>query len=150
MLYCYRFEINKEENPMKMRNIFVLVLALAMVFALCACGTEANEGENPATTAPTVTAPTEGTEPTQDDGKVTYTVKVVDEAGNPVVGAMVQLCKDTCVPTTTDANGVATWRLAEDAYKASFVVMPSGYTADQAEYYFAAGAYDMTITLKAA
>ena len=72
---------------MKMRNIFVLMLALAMVFVLCACGTNANNGDGDNTTAPTVTAPTEGTDPTEDDGKVTYTVKVVDEGGNAVPGA---------------------------------------------------------------
>ena len=135
---------------MKMRNIFVLVLALAMVFVLCACGTETAEGDQtPTTTAPTVADPTEGTDPT-DDGKVTYTVKVVDEAGNPIAGAMVQLCLEACVPTSTGADGVATWRLVEANYKASFVVMPSGYTADATEFYFESGSRDMTITLKAA
>ena len=134
---------------MKMRNIFVLMLALAMVFVLCACGTNANNGDGDNTTAPTVTAPTEGTDPTEDDGKVTYTVKVVDEGGNAVPGAIVQLCKDTCVPCPVDANGVATWRLAEDTYKASFVVVPAGYTAEQSEYYFEDGKCDMTIVLKA-
>lgn len=132
---------------MKLRNIFVLVMALAMVFVLCACGGNADAGEQ--TTKPTENNATETTAPTVDDGKVTYTVKVVDEGGNAVTGAIVQLCKDTCVPCPVDANGVATWNLAEDAYKVSFVSMPDGYTADAAEFYFAEGSTELTITLKA-
>lgn len=132
---------------MKLKNIFVLVLALCMVFALCACGGNESEG-NESTTGSTA-GTTETTEATVDDGKVTYTVKVVDEGGNAVTGAIVQLCKDTCVPCPVDANGVATWNLVEDDYKASFVSMPAGYTADAAEYYFAEGSYELTITLKA-
>lgn len=132
---------------MKLRNIFVLVMALAMVFVLCACGGNTDAGEQ--TTKATENNATETTVPTVDDGKVTYTVKVVDEGGNAVTGAIVQLCKDTCVPCPVDANGVATWNLVEDAYKVSFVSMPDGYTADAAEFYFAEGATELTITLKA-
>jgi hypothetical protein len=133
---------------MKLRNIFVLALALCMVFTLCACG--GNNGDNKETTAPTAaptTAPT--TAPTVDDGKVTYTVKVVDEGGNAISGAMVQLCLDACVPAITDANGVATYKLAEANYKVSFVTMRQGSTADAAEFYFASGSRELTITLKA-
>lgn len=134
---------------MKLRNIVVMLLALVMVFVLCACG----EVEDVPTTtaAPTVTAPTEGTTEPTDDGKVTYTVKVVDEGGNAVAGAIIQLCDDNgCKPgTMTGADGLTTWRLNEGTYKASFVVMPTGYTSEQTEYYFADGAYELTITLKA-
>ena len=97
------------------------------------------------------TGSTEGSgEP--DDGKVTYTVNVVDEAGNPIAGAMVQLCKDTCFPGVTDANGVAKFTLAEDEYKVSFLALPAGYTYvdDTQEFYFADGSMELTITLKAA
>ena len=140
---------------MKMRNIFVLMLTLAMVFVLCACGAVENEEAAPTTTAPTVTAPTEGeTEPT-DDGKVTYTVKVVDEAGNPVVGTyFVQLCDDNgCVPCMTPENGVFTWRLAENTYTAKFTgEPPAGYTyaTEEKEFHFEDGSYELTIVLKAA
>ena len=123
---------------MKMRNIFVLMLTLAMVFVLCACGAVENEEAAPTTTAPTVTAPTEGeTEPTEDN-KITYTAKVVDQNGAPVVGAMIQLCLETCVPTTTDANGVATWKKdTEEAYKVSFINIPEGYTyADETTEFY--------------
>ena len=131
---------------MKLRNIFVLVLALCMVFALCACSINVEEGKQ--TTAATENKVQETTEATENDGKVTYTVKVVDEGGNPIAGAMVQLCLEACVPAITNAEGVATYKLAEENYKVSFVAMPEGYTADATEYYFAAGSYELTITLK--
>lgn len=140
---------------MKLKNIVVLMLALCMVFVLCACGGEEktdNSTPDP-TTVPTsdpTTAPTKPSEPTVNDGKVTYTVKVVDEAGNPIAGAMVQLCQEACMPAMTDANGVATYTTAEANYKVSFVQMPEGYTADATEFYFDTGSRDMTITLKAA
>lgn len=132
---------------MKLKNIFVLVLALCMVFMLCACGGNENEGKE--STTGTTAGTTETTEATVDDGKVTYTVKVVDEGGNPISGAMVQLCLEACLPAMTDANGVATYKMVEENYKVSFVQMPEGYTADADEYYFEAGSYEMTITLKA-
>lgn len=132
---------------MKLKNILMLVLALCMVFALCACGE--TSGDNNESTSGTTAGTTETTEATQDDGKVTYTVKVVDEGGNPIAGAMVQLCLEACVPALTDAEGVATYNLAEADYKVSFVQMPAGFTADETEYHFDAGKYDMTITLKA-
>ncbi|MBO5867455.1 MAG: hypothetical protein J6Q54_00935 [Oscillospiraceae bacterium] len=136
---------------MKMRNIWMLMLALVMVFTLCAC----NSGETGATQAPTqapteaTTEPAETTEPTLPEGKAVYTVKVVDEGGNPVVGAMVQLCLEACIPSITDAEGVATYTVDEANYKVSFVAMPEGYTSDVTEFYFDAGSYELTITLKA-
>ncbi len=131
---------------MKLKNIFALLLALCLMIGLCACGNNADANES---TSGTTAATTETTEATVDDGKVTYTVKVVDEGGNPIAGAMVQLCLEACVPAVTDAEGVATYKLAEENYKVSFVAMPEGYTADATEYYFAAGSYELTITLKA-
>ena len=76
-----------------------------------------------------------------------YTVTVVDETGAPLVGVMMQICKESCLPAMTDANGVATWSLAEDEYKVSFAVAPAGYAVEEA-YYFEGDATEMTITLK--
>lgn len=129
---------------MRMKNLLAIVLMFAFLLTLAACG----ETETPAGTT-TTGAVEETTEPV-DDGKVTYTVKVVDEGGNPVAQAAVQLCKDSCLPGMTDAEGVATFRVLEDAgYKVSFMVMPTGYEAEETEFYFEDGSYEMTITLKA-
>ena len=138
-----------------MKNIIALALALCMMLCLCACGSETAPETKPVETeAPVVVAteaPAEETAPAIPEGMVQYKVTVVDEAGAPVVGAMVQLCKDSCVPAVTDANGVATFTLPEDDYKASMLAMPAGFEyAGEADTFYFEGAYELTITLKAA
>lgn len=130
-------------------KILALFLCLSMVFCLFACGQEQKPTE---TTESTTEDTTETTTLPADDGKVTYTVKVTDEAGNPIAGAMVQMCKDACVPAVTDANGVATYNLVEDTYKVSFLSMPAGfaYATEETEFYFEDGATELTIQLKVA
>lgn len=140
---------------MNIKKISLLALVLCLALSLCACGgsdtpaTEAPATEAPATEAPATEAPE--TEPTLAEGMAVYTITVVDEGGNPIAGAMVQMCKDSCIPGATDANGVATFTMAEDDYKVSFLTMPTGYELvdETTEFYFDAGSTDMTITLKA-
>ena len=140
---------------MNMKNIAALVLALCLMLTLCACGSKAEETKPVETEAPAVVATeapvVEETEAAIPEGMSVYTVTVVDEEGNPIVGAMVQLCKDSCVPAITDANGVATFTLPADDYKASMLAMPAGYAyAGEADTFYFEGAYELTITLKAA
>ena len=129
---------------MNMKCFAILALVLCVALSLCACGTAEDA---PETTAATAAATEETTEATED-GKVTYTVKVLDESGNPVAGAGVQLCKETCLPGLTNADGVAQFNVVEDEYKVSFMVMPEGYQADAEEFYFDNGSFELTITLK--
>ncbi len=136
------------------KMILAAVLTLALCLSLCACG-----GEKPVETTdnktetqpPVTTAAPETTEAPVDDGKVTYTVTVVDENNNPIPGALVQLCKDTCFPAAADDNGVATFRVPEADYKVSFLSLPKGFTysTEAQEFYFDAGSCEMTIILKA-
>ena len=129
---------------MNMKRFVAAVLVLCLAVCLCACG---NTQEKPATEPTKATA--EATQPT-DDGLVTYTVKVGDEGGNPVSGAGVQLCKESCLPGITNAEGLATFRVAEDSeYKVSFMNVPAGYEGAEEAYYFEDGAFALTITLKA-
>ena len=142
-----------------LKRIATAVLLVCMLLTLCACGganpeTKPVETEAPAveTEAPAVAteAPAQEAEVAIPDGMTQYKVTVVDEAGAPIVGAMVQLCKDSCVPAVTDANGVATFNLPEDDYKASMLAMPAGYEyAGEADTFYFEGAYELTITLKA-
>ncbi|MBQ4600596.1 MAG: hypothetical protein IJB17_03075 [Oscillospiraceae bacterium] len=136
----------------QMKRIFAAVFALCVMLSLCAC----SGGSGSETTAPVettvpieTTAPVETTAPQQGG----YTVKLVDEGGNPVPGGMVQICLDACMPTMVDANGVATWQVEPaEGYKVSFLKLPDGYTyVDEAvtEFYFGSGETEMTITLKA-
>lgn len=141
-----------------MKNFIAIALMLCMVLGLCACGSE----EAPATEAPTeaeiivTEAPTEAPTEEQavenvDDGLTTYTVTVVDEGGNPIAGAMIQICQDTCYPSVTDAAGTATYRVEEADYKVSFLSVPAGYdyVDDTREFYFESGSTEITIILKA-
>ncbi|MGN0998983.1 MAG: hypothetical protein ACI4PO_05475 [Faecousia sp.] len=138
---------------MKKQTIFG-ILALIACLCLCACGGETPTGTTAATDPnPTVTAPTqtEGTTAPTEDGKILYRVAVVDQDGNPVSGAMVQLCLDTCLPGATNASGVAEFKVTEADYKVSLMMMPAGYTyaTEEQEFHFAAGTTELTITLKA-
>ena len=140
---------------MNMNKLALLALVLCLVLSLCACGgSEAPATEAPATQAPATEAPaTEApeAEPAIPEGMVQYTITVVDEGGNPIAGAMVQMCKDSCIPGMTDAAGVASFTMAEDDYKVSFLTMPAGFELvdETSEFYFESGSTEMTITLKA-
>ena len=139
-------------NCKKISTVLALLLCVAL---LCACGAdpaptmEATEPTAAPTQAPTIPTPAP-TEP--EDDKVIYTVTVVDEEGNPVSGALVQLCLDACIPNMTDDNGVATYTVEEADYKVSFLQLPEGYdySTEEQEFYFEDGAFEMTIVLKAA
>lgn len=76
------------------------------------------------------------------DGKVTitvtkkapegtnYTIRVVDQNGNPVANAQVQMCEsaEVCLtPVFTDANGEAVYTQPEKEYKAAITNLPDGY-----------------------
>ena len=123
--------------------IFALIACLSL--GLCACGA----ADAPETTGtPETTASVPAT--TVDDGKVTYTVKVVDTDGNPMANVAVQICKETCLPGMTNDEGVAVFNVVEDDYKVSFMTVPAGFEAEAEEFYFEAGSYELTITLKAA
>ncbi len=130
---------------MNIKSFLTFVMAACLLLALCACGNNAANSQTDTTAAPT----TEIVNQPVDDGKVTYTVKAVDASGNPVANVAVQLCKETCLPGVTNAEGVVTFRVVEDAYKVSFMTMPVGFEADAEEFYFDTGAYELTITLKA-
>ncbi|MBR5524513.1 MAG: hypothetical protein IKU51_04530 [Clostridia bacterium] len=129
--------------------ISVSLLILCLVCGLCAC----NNGGTGSTPDSSVTddssAPVQEESSQPMDDKVTYLVKVVDQQNNPVAGAMVQLCLDTCVPALTGEDGVATFVMDEAEYKVSFAAMPEGYTSEETEFYFEDDATELTITLTA-
>ncbi len=140
-----------------MRKItYLLLCALVTISAigLCACSGSGDEKKTTESTSSNEAQSTDNNDETEssseDDGKVHYTVTVVDEDGNPVAGAMVQLCKDSCVPAVTEDNGVAEFNLAEDDYDVKFAVFPEGYeyTTDEQVFHFEDGKTDLTITLK--
>ena len=127
----------------------LLALAVALMLCVCMAACGADNGDGGASTTTTTSATTTTT--TQSAQEI-YKVTVKTENGEPVVGVLVQICKDLCVPTVTDANGVATWQTVEDTYKVSFLPNQTtleGYTVEE-NYYFDGDAKEMVITLKAA
>lgn len=139
------------------KKIFATILMLCMVLSLAACGNSGTGNSENGSDPNTEASQNPGSEATsekesEDDSKVSYTVKVVDESGNPIADALVQMCSDTCFPSKTDANGVATFNLDKAEYKVSFLTLPAGYThaGTEENYYFDGDATELTITLKAA
>lgn len=139
-----------------MKRFVAAALLLTLVLALCACGGSGEEAPE-VTDAPVVEteapvpqteAPTEAPTEAAFEG---YTVTVEDEDGNPIAGAMVQLCLDTCFPSVTNESGVATFALDEADYKVSFITLPAGFTysGEAQEFYFETGSKELTIVLKA-
>ena len=145
---------------MKIKSLLLIMLSVCLTVCLCACGDDTTPADNNNTTTTqnggnssaitTTTTQARTTTTTAAAGKVTYTVTVTDEAGNPVPGVRVQLCLESCLPTVTSAQGVATWQNMDEAdYKISFWdALPEGYSSDATEFHFADGSYELTIVLK--
>lgn len=143
---------------MNMKRFLTALLVLVLALCLCACGQTQEPVDDTPSTEP---APVQTQEPTDEptDAPVqntnpVYTVKIVDEGGNPVVGAMVQMCQgETCMPgPLSDATGTVTFQIPEADYKVSFLgSVPAGYdyTTEETEFHFEDGSYELTIVLKA-
>ena len=135
-----------------MKTLKWLLITIAVI-SLLACLTACNEPAEPS--APESSAPVTTTTTKADDCKITYTVTVTDEGGNPISGALIQLCAESCFPTATNAQGVATWSLEEEEYKISFLnteTPAAGYTyvdPDETDFYFEDGETEATVVLKA-
>ena len=149
---------------MNSKIFLCLLLALCLMLCLCACGN--TDSDNEVVNDPTAennAADATGDQPEQpseDPSEETpavsgtvYTVTVTDEGGNPVAGAMLQMCQgEICLlPASTDANGVVTFTVTEDgAYEAKFLSLPAGYEyATEEEVFPFNGATELTIVLKA-
>lgn len=141
-----------------------LMLCVIMTAVACDSGegedtsdeqTTAAPAEGETTQATTEAIPGETTEAvtgeeTTDDGKVTYTVKVVDVNGAPVADVAIQFCDDNgCrMPVGTNAEGIVTLTDVESDFHVTVASVPAGFAADANEYYFD-GALELTITLAA-
>lgn len=87
-----------------------------------------------------------------EDGKVYYTVNVVDELGNAVKGVNLQICTDTfCLPPMeTDENGTAVYEFDKTMdFKIQFNSVPEGYELPTEKFSFPDGSTEATLTLVA-
>lgn len=81
-------------------------------------GTKPSTTERPGTSAGT-------------SSEVTYTVKYVDQNGQPVAGVTCQVCDDTtCATYQSDENGVCEFTLPPYAYEIHTLKIPEGYEGD--------------------
>lgn len=141
-------------NIKRISLLLAAALVLSAMMMLVACdGGDAEVTTEQTTAAPgqTTAAPETTTEEvTTDDGKVTYTVKVVDENGAPVKDAAIQFCDDGgCrMPVATNAEGIVTLTDVESNFHVTVASVPAGFAADSTEYYFD-GEFELTITLQA-
>ncbi len=128
------------------KMISVLMVVLCMTLMLCACGGNTDPQNDTVTTTTTV----QTTTTTQAPAAASFEVKVVDQNGAPVQGVMIQICKDTCIPKVTDANGIAAFDLEiEDGHKLSVLSCPTGYTyTGEAEVYLESGSTTYTVELQ--
>ncbi len=129
----------------------LLCVLLCFVVIVCACNDDTPEetpGNNQQETPNPDPTPTPDPEPEPEpDPTYTYTVTVKDADGNAMVGVNVQFCNGSaCVPTVTDANGVATLTTKTEV-NYEVTATATGYvTAVQT---FATGVKEMSITMVA-
>lgn len=131
------------------KKLLAVLLSLLVVFSLSACGADTDASKDDVSSS----EPVSSSEDTSSEEKTSkFEVKVVDANGNPVEGVMLQICKDSCIPSKTDANGVATFNIeVTSGHKLSVLSCPAGYeyTGD-AEVYMEDGATEYTIELSEA
>ncbi len=139
------------------KRILALVMVLVAVMSLAAC---ASTEDSKTTTAPQTSASAESSTPdatepdatepdaTEPESDVTFRVQVVDEAGNPVVGAGVQLCLETCVTHETNEEGWAVFdNPVENGYKANIAYLTDGTDVSAEPVYFEDGSTELVLTL---
>ncbi len=127
-----------------MKKVLAIFAVICLVFCFAACTD--NGGNNP--TEPETSVET--TAATQAESEA-FKVNVVDAEGNGVKGVMVQICKDVCIPSMTDENGVATFNIEiTDEHKLSVLSCPEGYAYNgEAEVYLEEGETEYTVELDA-
>ena len=81
-----------------------------------------------------------------------YTVRFVDQNGEPVPGCIVNFCTDeACMPVTADENGVAAFSGEPYAYHLQVIRVPAGYEFDTTQEVYAeeaGGELSFTVTKK--
>lgn len=114
-----------------MKKLLVLVLAIGMIFSFCACGADKN---GPTGNEPIDSQTQNDTEKSSNEETVSkFKVTLVDQDGNPVPNAMVQICNDeNCLmPLPTDENGIVEFNFeTSDGHKLVLSPCPDGYETE--------------------
>ncbi len=138
-----------------MKKFLAVILSLLCVISVSlfavSCDTEENVSNVPQVESNDSSASVDETESSEpaDDGKVTYTVIVVDENNAPLEGIIIQFCdEENCkLPLMTDADGKVTVEYDESNYHIT-ITEAAGYSYES-EYNFEDDSTDITIVLSA-
>lgn len=137
------------------KTILIGILMLCIAICLCACG-EGNDASTETSSVESIetelVASSEAESETESEpaNEAVFKVTVVDGDGNPVPNVMVQVCKDTCIPSKTGEDGVASFNVEiTDGYKLSVLSCPSGYEyTGEAEIYLESGITEYTVEVQ--
>ncbi len=147
----------------KFMKFLALVLVMATLLAFAACTPNDNGSSTPNSSSSSSTPSSSSSTPSSSSSTptakpITYRIRVVDEAGNPVKDAWVQLCmgEETCFnPVKTDEDGWAGYTNAvKDGYCTKITKAPEGFEipegkkVDDSYHYFQSGQTEITIVLK--
>jgi hypothetical protein len=134
-----------------MKRLLAALLILCMGVCLIACESEVTDNESSIVVSDDVSdvSVAESEAESKDENTNLFKVKVVDADGNPVENVMLQVCKDSCVPAKTDAEGIASFNLEiTDGYKLSVLSCPDGYYYDgESEIMLEGGITEYTLAL---
>ena len=125
----------------------MLIACFALTFAACASDEPALDNDNNDVNPPV--ANTEIANETEEPANAGFKVTVNDDEGAAVAGVVLQVCKDTCVPCVTDAEGVATFNVEiTSEHKLSVLTLPEGYEyTGEAEIYLEDGMTEFTVVV---
>ncbi|MBQ4561088.1 MAG: hypothetical protein IJA55_02000 [Clostridia bacterium] len=134
------------------KNLLGIILIACMMLTFVACNTDNSVTDDADTTKASevqTTSPEDASDDTETAADEGFKVIVADEDGTPVAGVAVQLCKDTCMPAVTDADGIASFNSEITAeHKVSVLTLPEGYEyTGEAEIYLEDGMSELTVTV---
>ncbi len=130
------------------KNLLCIMLIACFAFSFAACtGNDVSSDENADDSTPVVE--TEEVKDTEEPVAAGFKVTVTDDAGAPVEGVVLQVCKDTCVPCVTDAEGVASFNVeVTSEHKLSVLTLPEGYEyTGEAEIYLEDGMTEFSVVI---
>ena len=123
-----------------MRRILCMLLAMLMLFGLCACGRSAAPAADnaaPAEAGAQEEAEKAPEEVAEEAADVEYSVSVTDTEGNPIPGVKLQFCDETaCTLGDTDADGAAVFTAKEGSFTIKVLEVPFGFVGTDEEFSF--------------
>ena len=131
-----------------LKNLLCILLIACFAFSFAACAdNDAANNENNDDTTPKVE--TEEVKDTEEVAPAGLKVTVTDDTGSPVSGVVLQVCKDTCVPSVTDAEGIASFNVeVTSEHKLSVLTLPEGYEYNgDAEIYLEDGMTEFAVEI---